>query len=456
MSFKPIQKLSVTRTLTTGESVAVGVLAQNRKGVFFQYDDQYLEKFGNLSPFGLNANNLVQAAPKTPHNGLHGVFGDCLPDGWGTLLQDRIFRQEGVLPAQITAMDRLAFVANKGMGALAFAPASELLTENEAQLDLGALGREAQTLFDQSVSDFKDAPPVMTADVSEPSMQGDTEQVLAALVAGGSSGGARPKAQIYMPTGETKLCRTLAQPGDEGWLVKFTSQNLLLGHEEGLCEAVYLQMAKLANCQPADWQLIEAPKSTGAIAWLALRRFDYISSNTQNSGRSLAGKVHMHSACGLLDADYRLPSLDYVDLIKASRHLCKSPAAGQLQFRRAMFNLLSSNQDDHSKNWAFLQSDDGQWQPSPFYDVTYSPHPFNEHATAFGGYGKAPTLKAVQALAASAGFSHWRDAQQVIHEVDEALSQFSVLAKQLGVSNRSVDEINKTLAQRRKENTHLF
>ena len=51
MSFKPIQKLAVTRTLSSGEQVAVGVLAQNRQGVFFQYADSYLQQFGNLSPF---------------------------------------------------------------------------------------------------------------------------------------------------------------------------------------------------------------------------------------------------------------------------------------------------------------------------------------------------------------------------------------------------------------------
>jgi len=59
MSFKPIQKLNVTRTLSSGEQ---------------------------------------------PHQGVHGVFGDCLPDGWGMLLQDRIFRQKGTLPNQLTAM----------------------------------------------------------------------------------------------------------------------------------------------------------------------------------------------------------------------------------------------------------------------------------------------------------------------------------------------------------------
>ncbi len=35
MSFKPIQKLAVTRTLSSGEQISVGVLAQNRQGVFF-------------------------------------------------------------------------------------------------------------------------------------------------------------------------------------------------------------------------------------------------------------------------------------------------------------------------------------------------------------------------------------------------------------------------------------
>lgn len=35
---------------------------------------------------------LLEAAPRQPHHGVHGVFGGCLPDGWGLLLQDRIFR----------------------------------------------------------------------------------------------------------------------------------------------------------------------------------------------------------------------------------------------------------------------------------------------------------------------------------------------------------------------------
>ena len=197
MSFKPIQKLNVTRTLSSGEQISVGVLAQSRQGVFFQYTDDYLQQFGNLSPFTLQANTLVQAAPKAPHQGVHGVFGDCLPDGWGMLLQDRIFRQKGILPNQLTAMDRLAFVGDKGMGALSFSPVSEFSATTYADIDLATLGLEAQTLFDASMSDLMDS--------NHDELDGHTQQVLAALVAGGSSGGARPKAQIYMPAGELSL-----------------------------------------------------------------------------------------------------------------------------------------------------------------------------------------------------------------------------------------------------------
>jgi serine/threonine-protein kinase HipA len=118
---------------------------------------------------------------------------------------------------------------------------------------------------------------------------------------------------------------------------------------QGLCEAVYLTLASELGLEPPEWTLLNAPKHSGADKWLALKRFDLLKSPEGTSGR-----LHMHSACGLLDADFRSPSLDYNDLIKASRVLCKSPAVGQLQFKRAMFNLIFLNQDDHSKKLGFL------------------------------------------------------------------------------------------------------
>jgi serine/threonine-protein kinase HipA len=417
MAFKPIQKLLVQRTLSTGESMDVGMLAQNQQGVFFQYNADYLQQFGNLSPITLKPNTDLQRAPKAPHHGIHGVFGDSLPDGWGLLLQDRIFRQNDILPAQITAMDRLAFVGDSAMGALSFSPESNFKQYDDADIDIHTLGLEAQSVFD-----------------------GQAEDVLMALVSAGSSGGARPKAQVYLDSNNPAHWRTQAKKNDEAWLVKFTSKNLALGHEEGLCEAVYLSLAAKAGLQSQEWKLIEAPAKSGASHWLALKRFDRVL-NKQGT----LGRLHMHSACGLLDADFRVPSLDYEDLIKLSRHLCKSPMIGQMQFRRAMFNLFACNQDDHSKNWAFLQDDAGNWQPAPFYDVTFSPHPFGEQATSFMGYGKKPPLKAIQKLATTASFANWHQAQQAIEEIVESLSGFRDTALSLGVKADTVRLIEKQL-----------
>lgn len=415
-AFISSRRLEVFRRLSTGTRVLVGVLAQNAQAVYFQYDSSYLTNYANLSPFSLSFDNSLQPAPSTPHHGLHGVFADSLPDGWGMLLMDRVFRQQGILPHQLTAMDRLAYVGARGGGALEFAPASDYLpSSEEARVDIAELGLQAQALFD-----------------------GQTREVLAHLATAGSSGGARPKAQVYLRSGDHLSASTTPQAGHEPWLVKFTSTSLALGHEESLCEAAYLTLAARAGITVPEWQLIPAPERTGAIAWLALKRFDCTPSG---------GRYHLHSACGLLDADFRMPSLDYEDLIKASQVLCKSPAAGQSQFKRAVFNLFALNQDDHSKNWAFLQDDNGQWRPSPFFDVTFSPNPRGEHSTAFVGYGKNPPLKAMQQLARQASYANWKQAQGCVQEVVEALTHWEQEAAGLGVSPQTREMIGKELAQ---------
>ncbi|MFT6916058.1 MAG: serine/threonine-protein kinase HipA [Motiliproteus sp.] len=430
MSFTPIKRLDVWRRYSQGQRARVGTLAQSPQGVFFQYDEDYLRQHSNISPFQLAFTNALQAAPNSPHHGLHGVFGDSIPDGWGLLLMDRMFRQAGILPSQITAMDRLAFVGNSGMGALSYSPVSDFAaTQSGSFMSVGDLGLQAQALFD-----------------------GQTQDVLAALVAAGSSGGARPKAQLYFCPDNPQLCSTQPQEGLRAWLVKFTSQQLALGHEEGLCEAVYLTLARQAAIEVPGWQLVDAPEQSGAKKWLALERFDTF----EYPDKQRPGRLHLHSACGLLDADFRLPSLDYEDLIKASSLLCQSPAAGQQQFRRAMFNLFGMNQDDHSKNWAFLQSDEGRWSPAPFYDVTFSPSPFGEHSTAFAGFGKKPPLKAIQRLASQANYKNWAQARRVIEEVVTAIGQFATVARQLGVSAESIDLIERQLNQVYQENKALL
>jgi serine/threonine-protein kinase HipA len=428
MKFSQTRSLKVWRTLSNGTQCQVGTLAQNQQGVFFQYHDDYLTQFVNLSPFALHFDSSLQAAPLSPHKGLHGVFADSLPDGWGLLLMDRVFRQAGILPAQLTAMDRLAFVADRGMGALSYQPPSDLQPQaSQTSVRISKLGLAAQALFD-----------------------GQVVEVLTELANAGSSGGARPKAQLYLADPKVDYCSTIPYTGSNAFLVKFTSSQLPLEHEEGLCEAVYLTLAKQAGIAVPDWHLLNAPQALSgknAKQWLALERFDI----TPQGGR-----LHLHSACGLLDADFRMPGLDYIDLIKASSLLTNSPDAGQAQFRRAVFNLFALNQDDHSKNWAFLQNDKGDWQLAPFYDVTFSPGPYGEHATAFAGFGKTPPLKAMQKLAAQASFADWTQAKAVISEVVEVIAGFGRVARQLAVSQQSIRLIEQQIKAVRQANQVLL
>ncbi len=398
--FEPVKRLEVSRRLSAGHRVRVGELAQNKRAVFFQYDADYLQRHPSLSPFQLPFNNALQQAPSNPHNGLHGVFADSLPDGWGMLLMDRIFRQHGILAHQVTAMDRLAYIGSRGMGALEYAPISSYAAKPGSDVELAVLGEQARALFD---SDNAEVPP--------------------ALADAGRSGGARPKAQVYLPA-DGPGGGVLPAPGLEPWLVKFTSASLPLGHEEGLCEAAYLTMAQAAGIETPTWRLIPAPSSAAAIAWLAVKRFDC---------SAAGGRYHLHSLCGLLDADFRAPSMDYEDLIKASQTLCRSPEAGQAQFLRAVFNLFALNQDDHTKNWAFLQTDDGHWRPAPFYDVTFSPSPHGEHSTAFAGHGANPPLAAMQRLADQANFPSWPRAREAMTRIVDAIAKWPQAAADLGV-----------------------
>lgn len=114
------------------------------------------------------------------------------------------------------------------------------------------------------------------------------------------------------------------------------------------------------------------------------------------------------------------------------------------------------HQDDHSKNWAFLQGDDGQWQRAPFYDVTFSPGRFGEHATAYAGFDKQPPLRALQKLAAAAGYASWPQAREDFQGVLEALAEFSAVAKGLGVSAQTIRLIQQQLDQAYHQNRGLL
>lgn len=430
MTAAPVRRLDVLRRLANGERVCAGTLASSADGraTYFQYDADYLRVHAGLSPFALPADGELHRGPAAPHGGLHGVFADSLPDGWGLLLMDRAFRRHGVPRHRVTALDRLAYVGERGMGALEYAPVIDYGRAERAAVDVGALGDLARAIFEARAEE--DIP------------------VPAALAHAGSSAGARPKALLYLSDdGELAGASLSPGPGLTPALVKFTSASLPLGHEESLCEAAYLRMARDAGIDTPSYRLIPAPASSPAVASLALTRFDCTAGG---------GRYHMHTLCGLLDADFRAPSMDYEDLIRASQVLCGSPAVGQDQFARAVFNLFALNQDDHTRNWAFLQDDAGRWRPSPAFDLTFSPTPHGEHATAFAGHGSRPPLRAMQALASQANFATWNRARECIERVLDGVAKWPEYAAEAGVGARTRTLVAKELDRTYRENKALL
>ena len=409
-------KINVFRIMSNGQKCPVGSLAENKQGIFFAYFPEYIEQFPNLSPFKLAFDTTVQLAAKTPHDGLHGVFADSLPDGWGLMLQDRFFEQQGISRYEVSPLQRLAFVGDKGIGALAYEPA--ICDKNQA-VNLYELGRNASEVF-----------------------AGETQDVLQELIGLGSSGGARPKAQIYVQNNDFSQCSTQKQENSTAYIVKFTSSHLPLSHFEGIVEAIYLTMAKAVNIKPVDWQLLEQ----GEFHWLAVKRFDCTD----------YGRIHTATLCGLLDADFRMPSIDYSGCLKATKILCKDKTASRLQFRRAIFNLFACNQDDHSKNWSFQQDEQGNWQPSCAYDITFSPMRHNQHSMSFQNYGNNPPLKVIQELAEIAGYSSWFAAKIEIEKIVQTVATFHDIAKNFPLKQSIINEIQNKLNAVYQENKALL
>lgn len=84
------------------------------------------------------------------------------------------------------------------------------------------------------------------------------------------------------------------------------------------------------------------------MVFLALKRFDSLLSEQRlpvdkTDNEHHAGRLHVHNASGLLDTDFHTPSLDYIDLNKSSRQLCKSPAAGYGKVPFPKSSLSSQN-----------------------------------------------------------------------------------------------------------------
>ncbi|TRA84321.1 type II toxin-antitoxin system HipA family toxin [Rhizobium rhizogenes] len=411
MKFKPIQQIKVYLNLE-GNERKLGTLAWSGKErrAYFEYAAEFLTSPLLISPFHMMAANGLIAAPRDPFDGLHGLFNDSLPDGWGRLLLDRRLQRAGVDYTRLTPVDRLSAVGRTGMGALSYIPELPDDQKQQAVTDLDWFADQVELV--QTEMDIADIDRLQGAQ--------------------GGSAGARPKIMIGFNQVENTCVLDYGQPlgaGFERWMVKAPSSDD--PREIGAEERAYALMAVAAGLTMADTQLLETRKGRRLFA---TKRFD----------RTPAGRLHMHTASGLLNASHREASVNYEQLHKLTHMMTRDAAEVLKMFRNMVFNVYARNRDDHAKNHAFLMDGNGRWSLAPAYDLTFSSGPGGEHSAAIAGEGRTPGMSHLLAVSKAASIPD-QYAKEVIEQIREAVDRWPQFAEEVRLSRSRTAELDKFL-----------
>ncbi|MDE6495800.1 MAG: type II toxin-antitoxin system HipA family toxin [Duncaniella sp.] len=313
-------------------------LSPDNRLCVFEYDKEWLVAGFSISPLELPLKSGIFIAKPGPFNGGFGIFEDSLPDGYGRYLLHKALAREGINDADLSTLDRLSFVGDGGMGALAYSP-------------ITSIGSEI------TIKDF-DMLQAKALEVLREKQDDDADLL---LFNSGNSGGARPKAVFQ---------------DDEGhWLVKF--RHTYDPVDIGVQEFHYNEAARACGLNVPDFKLVNG-------RYFATRRFD-IAANGH--------RIHTATAGGLLSVSLQTPVLDYENLLALTGFLTQDVHDVEEMFRRMVFNYLTDNKDDHCKNFSFIVEDDGsgktRWKLAPAYDLTRCAAGYNgEHATSVNGKGR--------------------------------------------------------------------
>ena len=379
-----------------GKRLFMGILAAENRRIFFQYTPEFIAEGIDVSPFKLPLKNEVFEGDYALFDGLFGLFNDSLPDGWGCLLLDRKLHQKGLSYDTIKPLDRLSLIGANPFGALEYEPAeSKDFEDFTVQLD-------------------------SLADDADIILEGHTSQMLDDLLKlNGSSGGARPKITALVSDNKNKIIHggNEVPTGFSHWLIKFSNRKDR--KDIGLHEYVYSLIAKNAGIVMPETYLFPSKTSYGHFG---VKRFDRIGNK----------KIHIHSACGLLNADFRVASLDYASLLKLTKLLTKNNQDVEQMVRLMIFNVKAGNKDDHSKNFSFMLTRDNVWKMTPAYDLTPSEGINGEQTAMVNGKGKEITNEDFIKTAEPFGFDV-KKVSEIIEQIDNALSGYQKYAKQLGI-----------------------
>ena len=357
---------------------------------------------------------------------LPAMLSDALPDDFGNALINRYMADRGISAQEVTALDRLAYMNNRAMGALQFKPARGPAAHKPTAIELSNLVTEARKAVTGIIDNDDHANAALRSIID----------------VGTSAGGARAKAVIAWnrETDEIKAGQFAAPPGFEHWLLKFDGMGLdsELGASQdyGRIEYAYHLMARAAGLEMMECRLLQE----NGRAHFMTKRFDRANVEGEEGGEV---RHHMQTLCAMSHLDYKKKGANaYSQLFAAIRELGLPYEDKEEAFRRMVFNVMGRNCDDHTKNFSFRLRKGRPWELAPAYDVTFAHNPKGEwtHQHLMSVNGKFKDFTQDDLLAEAERFAIGT-APRVIDEVRMAIQEWPSFAQRAGLTSRQTTTI---------------
>lgn len=374
----------------SGGFIPAGVLHMVEEGeqviqCRFQYEPDYLDRSDAipLDPVSLPLSLGDAITEPPPGFSIFPSFLDQMPDAWGQKILGSIAVEKN-LP--LTYFDLIVSGAKDRIGALAFGdtpntprwdyPLQPKLIE-VAELDLETI-LDAQERF--QAGGFHDLPQICKE----------------YLATGSSVGGARPKS----------LCVYQGRPA----MAKFKAA----GDDFNVCrvEHATMRLAAGLGMRVPEVHLIQL----GTRDVFLVDRFDRVGPDRIHV---ISSATAIRGATGLV----KLGTYSYQNIAQALS-LHGSPKYVQADreelFRRMVFNILVSNEDDHLRNHSLIFDGTG-WRLSPLYDVVPGFHGPRHLSLSAGAQGSLMSLS--NALSACEAFGLYRSkALAIVGEMVEGFA----------------------------------
>lgn len=417
-------------------NIRVGAIAWNESSGLgsFEFEPSFLNNKWDLAPLQMpvaEARGRVFSFSELRNNktfkGIPGLLADALPDKYGNVLINTWLTRRGRPSDSMNPVETLCFIGKRGMGALEFEPSVPKVSDSSTKIEIDDLVQIANDIL-SGCQDF-------SANLTDH----EEKALVDILKIGTSTGGARAKALIaFNPmTNEVRSGQLLAPKGFTHWLIKFDGvKDSQFGstHGYGRVEMAYSLMAKDAEIEMTECRLLEENNR----AHFMTRRFD------REPGK---GKIHVQSFCAMQHFDFNdVTSYSYEQLFETMRMLgLPYPQAEQL-FRRMVFNVISRNCDDHTKNFAFIMNKDGVWKLSPAFDVCHSYRPgstwVNQQSLSVNGKRQNITRDDFLSVAKQMSI---KKAPTIIDQINKIVQNWSHYADRVEVSHELESAIQKTL-----------